>query len=428
MLFELYRSFGKEKLGQQLLGIFFFFGYVAYLGFSPAEKYSGPATEIPKSKKSQMREWADAIVFAVIAATIIRWLLVEAFKIPTPSMERSLLMGDFLFVSKFHYGARTPQTPLQVPLTHQYWWWSQTSKSYSEWPQLPQYRLPGLSDIKNNDVVVFNWPEDNAHDPVDLKTNYIKRCVAIAGDSILVQRRKIYINGKLSETPGKVQFKYKVYCKEEIPKRILNKYEIPNYYRNDIPNSQGDFRIHYMPIDSAFTGKDTVKYFMGYYIDLSEEIAKELVAKGYADSLRIISGFDYPKQTTFPKTDRVYWTLDDYGPLWVPKKGATIQLTPANAAIYGETIFKYEELKNVDFRDNKVFLDGKEIKEYTFRKNYYFMMGDNRHSSYDSRFWGFVPENFVVGKALFIWFSSDQDPKKTFFESIRWSRIFQGIE
>jgi len=229
ILFETYRSFGKDKFSQQFVGIFFFFGYIAYLGFSKEEKYIGPGVTFPKKKKTQSREWADAILFAVIAATIIRWLLLEAFKIPTPSMERTLLMGDFLFVSKVHYGARTPQTPLQVPLTHQTWWWSDKSKSYLDWIQLPQYRLPGLQEVKNNDVVVFNYPQDNDHEPVDLKTNYIKRCLAIAGDTLEIRNKKVFINNKLAPTPPETQYLYKLYTKESLNPRIFEKYNVPNY-------------------------------------------------------------------------------------------------------------------------------------------------------------------------------------------------------
>jgi signal peptidase I len=413
MLMELYRSFGKESLGEQLFGTFFFFLYVPYIGFSADAKYLGPATTLPKMKKTQGREWADAIIFAVIAATIIRWLLLEAFKIPTPSMERTLLMGDFLFVSKMHYGARTPQTPLQAPLTHQTWWWSDKSKSYSELIQLPQYRLPGLSEVKNNDVVVFNWPADNAHRPVDLKTNYIKRCIAIAGDTIRIQNRQVYLNGKAIEEPPLAQYFYKVYTNQTISKKILDKYGIPNY--GDYKKRQG-----YLEDNKP-----------GYIMDIQPELAQELKNKGIADSVKITDSSDpLQRQALFPMAPGISdnWTVDDYGPLWIPKKDATIPMNERNVMIYGQTIIDYEGLKDVKLENNKLLIDGKEVKDYTFTKDYYFMMGDNRHNSADSRFWGFVPENFIVGKALFIWFSMDPDPKKGLFESIRWSRLFNPIK
>lgn len=413
ILFELYRSFGKESLTEQLVGTFFFFVYVPYLGFSKETRYLGPAASLPKAKKSQGREWADAIIFAVIAATIIRWLLLEAFKIPTPSMEKSLLMGDFLFVSKVHYGPRTPQTPLQAPLTHQTWWWSDKAKSYSELIQLPQYRLPGLTEVKNDDVVVFNWPADNAHRPVDLKTNYIKRCLAIAGDTFRIVNRNVYVNGRLAENPPETQYTYKVYTNQIIPKRIFKKYDIPNY---------GDYEKRLLNLDMQGN--------KGYYVDMTPALAEEFSQSGIADSVVITNSSDpTQRQALFPGAEvSRNWTVDDYGPLWIPKKGATIPMNTTNVDIYGKTIEFYEDHKDVKIQEGKLFIDGTAVTQYTFKKDYFFMIGDNRHSSYDSRFWGFVPENFIVGKALFIWFSSDPDPNKRIFESIRWERIFNSIK
>lgn len=413
MLQELFRSFGKESFLQQAAGSLFFFIYVPYLGFSKETHYAGAASGIPKNKKTQAREWADSLFFAVVSASIIHWSLMQPFKIPTPSMEGSLLMGDYLFVSKLHYGARTPQTLLQAPLTHQTWWWSDKSKSYSELIRLPLYRFPGFSEIRNNDVVVFNWPADPAHRPVDLKTNYVKRCLAIAGDTFLISKRKVYVNGKPVSDPPQAQFTYKVFTNEVISRRILKKFDIPNY---------GDYKKDMIPLDNNGT--------LGYVMDMSPEKAEELKKTGYADSIVIIGKDDHgQRQSLFPGAAlSENWTVDDYGPLWIPKKGARISLTPANIEVYGKTIVLYEGLKNVEIREGKLFADKEELTEYTFRNNYYFMIGDNRHNSLDSRFWGFVPENHVVGKALFIWFSSDPDPKAGFTEAIRWERIFDLIK
>jgi signal peptidase I len=418
ILFETYRSFGKEKFSQQLLGIFFFFGYVAYLGFSDKEKYLGQGSTFPKQKKSQSREWADAILFAVIAATIIRWLLLEAFKIPTPSMERTLLMGDFLFVSKVHYGARTPQTPLQVPLTHQTWWWSDKSKSYLDWIKLPQYRLPGLQEVTNNDVVVFNYPQDPNHDPVDLKTNYIKRCLAIANDTFEIRNKKVYVNGKFVPDPPQTQFFHKLYTKVTLPNRFFNKYNIPNH---------GDYKQKLQFLDPLNPSENEV----GYLVPISLEVAKEIKNSGIVDSVAVVSSIDpWLQRQVFPFSAKYSesWNVDNYGPLWIPKKGVTIKMDPKNVSFYYTTILNYEGLENVQEKDGKLFINGEEVKEYTFRKNYYFMIGDNRHNSEDSRFWGFVPENYIVGKALFIWFSLDPDPNKSFLQSIRWERLFNGIK
>src|SRR5437879_10623966 len=230
---DLMRSFGKEKFHQIAACIFIPFIYLPYLGFKKDIVYKGKASEIPQGKKSVTREWADAIVFAVVAATLIRWMVMEAYTIPTPSMENSLLVGDFLFVSKFHYGTRTPRTPLQVPLTHQKIWFTDIP-SYVNWIQLPSYRLPGISHVKREDVVVFNVPgipENNymmpqekwIDYPVDLKTNYIKRCVGIPGDVLQVKDRQLIINGQPLKNPENMQFRYHVISNDEINQRTIDK-------------------------------------------------------------------------------------------------------------------------------------------------------------------------------------------------------------
>jgi signal peptidase I len=418
MLFDLYRSFGKEKFGEQVLGIFFYPFFISYLGFSPKEKYLGPAEELPKTKKTVQREWADAILFAVVAATIIRWVLLEAYKIPTPSMEKTLLMGDYLFVSKVHYGPRTPMTPLQVPLTHQTWWWSDKSKSYLDWIQLPQYRLPGLTNVKNNDVVVFNWPADAEHKPVDLKTNYIKRCIAIGGDTLMIQNRNVFINGKYVPNPPQSQFRFKLYTKNQLSRKFFRKYDIPNW---------GDYEHRYPSYFNPLAPNDSE---VGYAVEVTPEIAEKIKNSGEVDSVAITSSMDLAqRETTFPYSTKYSngWNIDNYGPLWIPKKGVTISMNEKNVEFYGSTIQNYEGQKNVKVENNKLYIDGKEVKEYTFQNQYYFMMGDNRHNSLDSRFWGFVPENYVVGKALFIWFSKDPDPGKN-SGGIRWKRVFNGIK
>ncbi|NJM26453.1 MAG: signal peptidase I [Bacteroidia bacterium] len=228
------RCFGRKSLIDQLLVVFTGFLYIPAIAFSPSVKYLGKLSELPTEHKSAASEWTEAIAFAVVAATLIRWLIMEAYTIPTPSMENSLLVGDFLFVSKFHYGTRTPKTPLQIPLTHQKIWFTNIP-SYLEWIQLPQYRLPGISDVKRNDVVVFNVPpkelNDNKVYPVDLKTNYIKRCVAIPGDTLTIVDRQVFVNGKAEENPPLMQFSYLVTAREEINERVLNKYKV---YSEDV--------------------------------------------------------------------------------------------------------------------------------------------------------------------------------------------------
>lgn len=350
--------------------------------------------------KSVVREWADAIIFAVIAATIIRWLLLEAFTIPTPSMEKSLLVGDFLFVSKMHYGTRTPMTPLQVPLTHQKIWGTNIP-SYLDWIQLPQFRLPGFSSVKRNDVVVFNYPPELEH-PIDLKTNYIKRCVAVHGDTLKVVDAQVYVNGKTEKNPEMMEFRYNIITNQNIKERIFKSYNI----------NPGE--IH--PTSN------------GYILFCTPKVADELKKLPFVDDVEIlkmpadqINGRVYPKNP-----DLFAWNEDFYGPVWIPAKGVTIDLTEKNVNLYGPVIRDYEHNDDVKITDGKVLIDGKEIQQYTFKQNYYFMMGDNRHDSEDSRFWGFVPEDHVVGKALFIWLSLDK--YESWFNKIRWNRFFNLIE
>ena len=351
-----------------------------------------------KPKKSKSREWVDAIVFAVVVSTLIRWLFAEAFTIPTPSMENSLLVGDYLFVSKMHYGTRTPKTPLQVPLTHQFIWGTKIP-SYVDWVQLPQYRLPGFSSVKNNDVVVFNYPAEMEF-PTDLKTNYIKRCIGIAGDSLQVKKTQVYINGKAVTNPVNYQHRYLIATDQAINDRVFKKLHISEF----------------MPING------------GYVVHTTAEGANELGKMAFVKGVMLNqqdSGSVNPQ--VYPQNvKRFPWNEDNYGPIWIPKKGATIQLTPANVAMYSVPILNFEGNTGVEVRDSLLYINGEVQTNYTFKHDYYFMMGDNRHNSLDSRFWGFVPSDHIVGKAWFIWLSID--PMGTFIDKIRWNRLFDGIE
>jgi signal peptidase I len=348
-------------------------------------------------KKSVAREWLDAAVFAIVAATLIRWILAEPFTIPSSSMEKSLLVGDYLFVSKLHYGARTPKTLLQVPLTHQ--------KdpifgftTYSDLIQLPQTRLPGFSSVKNNDVVVFNNPDDSAY-PSDLRTNYIKRCLAIAGDTLNIEHQQVYINGKKVDNPAEMEFGYTVITDQSINERIFRKLGITDY--------------------DYFAG--------GYAIKATPAMAKELKD---LDFVKDVIMEEDPAGTAdpmvFPKAPTVFaWNKDNYGPLWIPKEGVATPMTPRNVLTYGLMIQRYEGLDKVEVTDSALVIDGQVVKEYTWKQDYYFMMGDNRHNSLDSRFWGFVPEDHIVGKAWVIWLSID--PNGKFFDKIRFKRLFNLI-
>ncbi len=379
--------------------------------------------EDDKPPKSKAREWVDAIVFAVVAATLIRWLIMEAFTIPTPSMEKSLLVGDFLFVSKFHYGTRTPKTPLQVPLTHQKIWLTNIP-SYLDWIQLPQYRLPGFTSVKRNDVVVFNVPgikENNIREdgipepdmkkwidyPVDLKTNYIKRCVGLPGDVIKIENQQVFINGKPSENPDNMQFSYVVHSKTKISDRVLERLEIDNGLGFPDIKESGAYQVFHL------TAEEKQKLSELPFI------------------LNIIPYKSYDKgewePNIFPNDQELFpWNGDWFGPLTIPKEGQKIQINRETLATYGKVITLYDHNNDAEINDGKLFIDGKEVTEYTFHQDYYFMMGDNRHNSLDSRYWGFVPADHIVGKGFFIWLSLDSD--KSFLSKIRWRRFFNLIE
>lgn len=361
-------------------------------------KFWKKSTKENKKKKSATREWVDALIFAVIAASIIRGLFIEAFTIPTPSMERSLLVGDFLFVSKVNYGARTPVTPISFPFAHHTMPIIGT-KSYSEIIQLPYYRLPGLGKVKRNDVVVFNYPMEDFR-PIDKQENYIKRCIAISGDTIQLKDMAVYVNGKLEENPPQSQTNYLIKTDGTgFNDKMLASMGVNEYGRI---SEVGDY---------VFTltkeNEQRIRTFSNV-----RKIEPAYRTKGqYAEYV-------------FPFDSRLAWNEDNFGPLVVPAKGMTMPLNDANIAMYKRAIEIYEGNK-VDQREDGIYINGQKADSYTFKMDYYFMMGDNRHNSLDSRFWGFVPENRIVGKALFIWMSWDTNG--SFLNKIRWSRLFKGI-
>lgn len=357
-----------------------------------------PNKKKPVTLSEHFHEWFDSIFFAVVAASIIRWALLEAYTIPTPSMEKSLLVGDFLFVSKIHYGSRTPITPLQVPLTHQTIWGTKIP-SYLDWIQLPSFRLPGFSEIKKGDCVVFNWPADEGY-PIDLKTNYIKRCVATAGDTIQIKDLQVYINGKPAENPAKMQYRYFVKTDQYgINEKTLRKLDITDYQQ-------------YNEGVMVWTTKERLDELKSF--SFVKEIIPLKDSLGQADA------------RVFPNSSKFDWNEDNFGPLVLPKKGMKIQMDSLNAIIYESTIRNYEFEKDVKLENGKLLINGKPVDSYEFKQNYYWMMGDNRHNSLDSRFWGFVPENHVVGKAVFVWLSLDYGAPNI-FEKVRWKRLFSFV-
>ncbi len=365
----------------------------------------------PKKKKpkSFVREWFNAITFAVVVATFIRWSTVQAFVIPTPSMENSLLVGDYLFVSKIHYGPLTPRTPLQIPLIHQKIPGTQIP-SFLPWIQLPAYRLPGISQIKREDVVVFNVPPSGLNDgvdyPVDLKTYYVKRCVGVAGDRLEIINRTVFANGQPLENPKNMKFSYLVTSKTEIHSRNLVHLGLDHDDFQFLGLSEEGYAIYKMLLTAAQVAEvKSAPYIISFRTDFRTN--------------------DGPEQRIFPATKNNSWNGDNYGPIVVPEKGMKMVVNDSTLGFYGEVIKLYEGHKSVVMEKNKLIIDGKPVEDYTFNQNYYFMMGDNRHDSWDSRYWGFVPEDHIVGKPLFIWLSID--PEADLLHKIRWGRLFNAI-
>jgi signal peptidase I len=359
-----------------------------------------------QTKKTKWQEWRDSVVFAVVVATLFRWSLVEAFVIPTPSMENSLLVGDFLFVSKFHYGARTPRTPLQIPLTHQKIWGTEIP-SYLTWIQLPSYRLPGLRTVKRGEPVVFNVPKnllDPTERPVDLKTYLVKRCVAIPGDQFQIRDRQIFINDQPTANPEGMKWAYRVYAKDEIHPRHLN-------------------RLGLDSDDYFFSGRTTEEKAL-YMMYLTQKQVAEVKSSSFITSVE-----EYDRGEgggIFPAGKQGEWSGNNYGPLTIPAKGMTMAVNADMLKVYGEIIRLYEGNKNVLITGTTLRIDGKETLNYTFQQDYYFMMGDNRDNSLDSRYWGLVPKDHILGKPLFIWMSIDQ--QADILHKIRWQRLFKLID
>jgi signal peptidase I len=435
MIVEVLKCFKKHGLLDQALGVLFPFFYLPHLGFSAREQYADP-TKQPPVHKTAVREWVDAIIFAVIAASIIRIFLIEAYTIPTSSMEKTLLVGDYLFVSKISYGPKVPNTPLAFPFVHHTLPLTASTKSYLEWIKLSYYRFPGLADIKNMDVVVFNYPDgdtlssklqsnvsyyqlvrsygrdavwnnkqyfgDIIARPVDKRENFIKRCIGIPGDTIHIVDRVVHVNGKSEKNPGKLQFKY-----------LLRTDGTPinqkNFEKLDITE----------PVASDNNGT--------YELTLSEEaIAKLKLYSNVVSIEPLVTPLNKPDPNIFPFDTNYRWNVDNFGPLWVPKKGVTIPINTSNISIYRRIIDVFEE-NDLEIRDGKIIINGKEATEYTFKMDYYWLMGDNRHNSADSRYWGFVPDDHVVGKAVFVWLSLD--PNKSLLDGkIRFNKLLRIIK
>ncbi|WP_222166150.1 signal peptidase I [Edaphocola aurantiacus] len=388
-----------------------------------------------KPKKPVWREWLDAGLFAIIAATIIRMFFFEAYTIPTGSMEGTLKVNDYLFVSKMAYGARLPNTPLSIPLVHN------TmpifgGKSYSESVHWKYHRLPGFGKVKRNDIVVFNFPnndtvvlEDPAQDyyqyvrvlgrdqvwnsrtiitrPVDKKENYIKRCVGVPGDKIEIKEGVLYVNDKPGEFHPHQKMDYMVTGTAQLSADFME----DNYivFKGYTPNHEAVY-------DMEYAASEKVKQVNG----VTSVKPYAMLAAGNPGAVDM---------WTFPfDTAHFKWNQDNYGSFIIPAKGTTVQLTPANIALYRRIIRVYEENPTFEEKDNQFFIAGKPITSYTFKMDYYWMMGDNRHGSADSRFWGFVPEDHIVGKASFVWLSYGNGDGNVYNKKgMRWGRMFRPV-
>ena len=360
-----------------------------------------------KKEKSEIKSWFNAILFAVVAATILRTFLIEAYTIPTSSMEKSLLIGDFLFVSKVSYGPRVPMTPIAFPLVHHTLPFTKKTPAFLKWIQLNYYRMKGLGDVERNDCVVFNYPADDAlhpERPIDKKENYIKRCVGIPGDVIEIKNTDLYVNGEPQAITEKMRNQFRYFVKTDgtlFSERTLNKY---NIYEGQILSRNGDYEL--MLNDESLAA---IKRFT--YV---KKVEKIVIDKG----VKVNS-----PELIFPE-DNFNWNLDNFGPIKIPQAGSQVDISADNVELYRRIIETYENNK-LEIIDGEIYINDKLASTYTFKMDYYWMMGDNRHNSLDSRYWGFVPEDHVVGKALFIWMSWDKN--KNGINKIRWNRLFNAI-
>ena len=459
---EILRSFGKNSAKDTLLGLVTFGLYIYALNYSDNPKHISDRSLRPKTG---FGETVSSILFAIVAATIVHNYIMQPYIIPTGSLEKSLLIGDFLFVSKFHYGARAPMTAVSVPMVHDTIPVLKT-KSYLKKPQLPYFRFPALQKIKRNDIVVFSWPADTVRQffvrekrvdkPIDKKSNYVKRCVGIPGDTLEIIDGFIHTNGIKNVLPerAEVQYTFNAYAKKGVSSRKLlaegfedfnRTYKIENItessYQQLIPHivgRKGNTVENFSVItESRGLPTDLIRS-LGLRVSETLEANKQLTLTlkeaavlkkiSWIDSVKQrINSVKVPNESFFPNKIPYDWNEDNFGPLLIPQKGTTVDLTRKNLPLYKKIIQEYEG-NELEVTPTEIKINGKLASQYTFKKDYYWMMGDNRHKSEDSRFWGFVPDDHIVGKPVFIWFSIKgiNDGIKNW--SVRWDRVFTTVD
>lgn len=467
---ETARSFGKNSTLDTFLAIITLGFYNFYLNYVADIEHIKNRGLIPGSSTG---EWISSILFAIVAATIVHTYLIQPFVIPSSSLEKTLLVGDFLFVSKFHYGARVPMTTVGLPMVHDsipktkiksYLFNDKYEERNTSWKnklQLPYMRLPGFQKIKRNDIVVFNQPADtlldmndftpdrNYYKPIDKKTNLVKRCVGIPGDKLELREGHVYTNGVKNILPdrARLQFFYNIKTKGNI-KQLFNKYEITEtnsyetyYIENkyledpkikDFINTNNNIELKVVKRDtvrSEVSGKITRRFFnrlkmsvakTNHIGNMTEELAAKVTKDPSVISLEKVNS-KTPDTRLFPQDSEYTFTADNFGPIYIPKKGETLDLTIKNFPLYKRVIGEYEK-NTITPRGNQILINGEVATNYTFKQDYYWMMGDNRQNSIDSRYWGFVPFDHVVGKPVLVWMSFDTIKKR-----IRWNRLFTTV-
>jgi signal peptidase I len=459
---ETIRTFGFYKRLDSFLVIVTLGLYIFYINYATDGSYNANRGLKPRS---ELGEWISSISFAIIAATLVHTYFMQPFTIPTSSLEKSLLVGDYLFVSKFHYGARVPSTVIAAPMVHDSLPFTGTA-SYFKKPQLPYLRIPGIQKIKNNDIVCFNWPADSlktmwgdtsgkyTYKPIDKRTNYVKRCVAIAGDSLELRDGFVYINGKKNVLPdrAKIQFFYKIYSSKGLSSDKLLRYTQKEFERKFIVNfkNQEEFKnvTKYIGALNRISGnkyeisttnykelKEVTDHFGTSLTEVKTKVRDVNLTLDLAEKLRKDSDIDSvikvvhkADNAIFPHIESNQWSQDNFGPIYIPKKGATVKINSKTLPYYEQIIKNYEN-NNLVVHNDVIYINGQKADSYTFQQDYYWLMGDNRHNSLDARYWGHVPFDHVLGKPVMVWFSWDANAPSLIakLKSIRWDRMFSTV-